>query len=442
MKDFKIMGVSLPIFGAVGVVLLMAIWLGVLPSGMIGAFALMMFIGALLDIIGNKTPIVKDYFGGGPIVVIFVSSALVFYKVLPAEVITNIKNFMETGALKAFNAEGEAILVGYKSGFLDFYIAALITGSILGMNRKLLIKAAIRYLPAIFGGLFVSLVLVYITGLVMGYGGMEAVYYVGIPIMGGGMGAGAVPLSQIFGGALGVEPTEVLSKLVPAVALGNALAIVAGGLLDKLGKVKPEWTGNGKLLISSDDFGINDKEEVEDTGLMGYGIGILVATAFFIFGSIVAKFVPDVHAYAWMIIAVGIVKAFGFMPRNYELNSQKWYKFVATNFTAALLVGIGVAYTNLGQVIDAFSLTYLILVTVVVIGAIIGSAIVGRMVGFYPIEAAITAGLCMANMGGTGDVAVLGAAKRMELMPFAQISSRIGGAIMLLLASGLIAILG
>ena len=76
-----------------------------------------------------------------------------------------------------------------------------------------------------------------------------------------------------------------------------------------------------------------------------------------------------------------------------------------------------------------------------VLGAIIGSALVGRLVGFYPVESAITAGLCMANMGGTGDVAVLSAANRMELMPFAQISSRIGGAFMLILASVLLQII-
>ena len=40
-------------------------------------------------------------------------------------------------------------------GFLNFYIAALITGSILGMDTKLLIKAGLKYLPVIIGGVFV-----------------------------------------------------------------------------------------------------------------------------------------------------------------------------------------------------------------------------------------------------------------------------------------------
>ncbi|TDX29867.1 2-hydroxycarboxylate transporter family protein [Modicisalibacter xianhensis] len=66
---------------------------------------------------------------------------------------------------------------------------------------------------------------------------------------------------------------------------------------------------------------------------------------------------------------------------------------------------------------------------------IAGAAFGAGLVGFYPIESAITAGLCMVNMGGTGDVAVLSAARRMSLMPFAQISSRLGGALILLISS-------
>ena len=142
-----------------------------------------------------------------------------------------------------------------------------------------------------------------------------------------------------------------------------------------------------------------------------------------------------------MIISVAVVKALGVLPQKYEICCYQWFQFVMKNLTGVLLVGIGVAYTNLGQIISAFSAEYLMLVGVTVIGAIVGSGLVGRIVGFYFVESSITAGLCMANMGGTGDVAVLSAADRMELMPFAQISSRIGGAFMLILASVLLQII-
>jgi Na+/citrate or Na+/malate symporter len=50
------------------------------------------------------------------------------------------------------------------------------------------------------------------------------------------------------------------------------------------------------------------------------------------------------------------------------------------------------------------------------------------------VEAALAGGLGMAAMGQTGDIASLSAAKRMELLPFTTLSTRLGGAIILLLA--------
>lgn len=414
-SKFKLAGIEMKYFIPIFLVIIICTALGKLPAGMLGALPLMIVIGVIFDFIGNKTPIIKDYLGGGPIVIVFLSAFLVYYNLIPEKALNIMVNFTS------------------KESFLDFYIAALIVGSILGMNRNLLIKAALGYLPVILGGVVVSLLLTGVVGLITGYGFLKAIFFIAIPIMGGGMGAGAIPLAQIFSESFKQTPTELLAIMVPAVALGNALAIVCGGLLDKLGKKYPSFSGNGKLLKSQEEI-VEKNEENKKIEYEELGIGLVIATTFFAFGSLLSKFIL-VHSYALMIISVAICKLLGVIEPYYESCCSKWFNFVVKNFTIPLLVGVGVAYTSIEQVISSFSLIYFILVVTTVVGAIIGTAIVGHFVGFYIIEGSITAGLCMANMGGTGDVAVLSAANRMSLMPFAQISSRIGGAFMLLLTS-------
>jgi CCS family citrate carrier protein len=432
---FQLYGMPWYFFVIFAAVVLAATYLGKLPKGMIGAFPIMIVIGAVFGLIGDKLPIVNTFLGGSAIVIIFGTAALNTFKILPEAAIKIINNF-EVG-----------------EGFLDFYIASLITGSIMGMNRKLLIKAAIRYLPAILGGLLAAIGLTALVGAVSGYGAKQAILYICIPIMGGGMGAGAVPLSKIFGESLGRDPAEVINIMIPAVALGNALAIVSGGLLNRIGKLKTSLTGgdgaNAQLMRvkeaeAAKELMIDPEYDRarNSINLIQMGSGLFIATSFFVFGQIINKYAPAIHGYAWMIISVAIVKALGLLPQKFEICCYQWFQFVMNNLTGVLLVGIGIAYTDLGQIAAAFSPQYLLLVFVTVLGAIIGSGFVGRLVGFFPIDSSITAGLCMANMGGTGDVAVLSASNRMELMPFAQISSRIGGAFILILSSVLLQILG
>ena len=433
-KDgYKLFNLPWPVFAICSAVILLCAYLGWLPTGMAGCFAFMIVIGTVLNEIGERTPIINSYLGGGAIVIIFGSALLNYFNLLPTKTVDGESvSYVFKGITTFFKGDG---------AFLDFYIAALITGSILGMNRKLLMKAAARYFPAIFGGLILSFALCVGLGAITGFGAVKALLLIALPIMGGGMGAGATPLSKIF------ESTGTMSA-------ADAISIVMAGIIVKIIKDK-KWNGNGALMQA----GSVDPKELEispemqkkrdDINVINLGIGLLVSCSFFIWGFILSglwkNYVSStvtIHAYAWMIITVAICKIFNLIPEHIEIACYQWFQFIMKNLTTTLLVGIGLCYLNINTVIETFTLQYLLLCLVTCLGAFFGAAIVGKLVGFYPVESGLTAGLCMANMGGTGDVAVLSAANRMELMPFAQISSRLGGAIILLLGSLMLSLLG
>ncbi|WP_261802181.1 2-hydroxycarboxylate transporter family protein [Vibrio metschnikovii] len=392
-----------------------------LPTGIIGAIGVMVVVGYILNLIGDKTPIINQFFGGGAIVVIFGSSYLFHSGIMPHETTETVTTFVKGG------------------GFLSFFIASLVTGSILGMDTQVLKKAALKYIPVILGGVACAFLFAGLVGSLLGEEFFSSVMLIALPIMGGGMGAGAVPLVEIMSGNTGMSAEMLLSKMVPALAIGNAMAIVIAGLLDKLGKVYPSLTGNGQLIRGNAEQPVASENE-SPISINVLGIGALLAITMYFVGTMLSD-VISMHPYALMILFVALVKVMGLIPRELEKAAHGWYKFVVDNLTPALLVGIGVAYTDLNQILASLTMVYFLMVLATVLGAVVGAALIGRLIGFNPIEAAITAGLCMANMGGTGDVAVLAASKRMELMPFAQISSRIGGALMLIMATFIIELL-
>jgi len=452
-KPFQLFNLPLPIFLIITAVTILATYLGVLPVNMTGCFLFMIVLGTILGWIGDHTPIIKDFLGGGAIVCIFGSALLVYFGILPAAKTVDgatVYNMslplgnldLVGGITKFFKGDG---------AFLDWYIAALITGSILGMNRKLLVKAAARYFPAIFGGLILAFGLCMGIAAIMGYPVINALLLIALPIMGGGMGAGATPLSKIFESSSSMSAAEALSVMTPAVAIGNAVSIVLAGILVKV--IKGKMNGNGSLMkagsIDPKELEISPemKAKRDNVSLTNLGIGLLTSGAFFAWGFILAGAWKalgtgiTIHAYAWMIITVAICKITNIIPERIEIACYQWFQFIMKNMTNMLLVGIGICYLEISTVISSFSVTYLILCAATCIGAFVGAAVIGRVVGFYPFESGVTAGLCMSNMGGTGDVAVLSAANRMELMPFAQISSRLGGAVILLLASLMLSVL-
>ncbi len=109
-------------------------------------------------------------------------------------------------------------------------------------------------------------------------------------------------------------------------------------------------------------------------------------------------------------------------------------KAITKNIVILIMVGVGVE-TDLVELRDAITFGNVVMSFLIVVGAVIGSGLVGHLVGFFFVDSAVTAGLCMANRGGSGDLAVLGAADRMDLISYAQLSSRLGGGIILVIGS-------
>ena len=398
---------------------LLAMYLGVLPAGIIGVACLLLPLALILEPLGDRIPILKDYLGGSPLLLIFVGAALVHFKFLPEGVVKSFDAFMKESG----------------SNFLDFFICSLMTGAILGIHSKMLLKAGLRFAAPVVGGLTLSCALLALVGLAAGRGWKELVLNIGFPILGGGMGGGAVPMAKVVNGATGQDMKQILSVFVPAVVLGNAFSIITAALLDRLGGKFPQLSGNGVLLKDPTLVQAEPKIEFSVWNLV---IGGTVACGFYACGKILNHFVPSVHNLAWMVLAVALCNIAGIIPAYIISACYSWFKFVVKAFVGIVLLAIGVVFTDLGEVIRSITPYYVLLCATVVIGASLGAGLVGRLVGFYFIESAITAGLCMTNMGGTGDVAVLSASKRMQLMPFARISTSIGGALIIFLC-GLLA---
>lgn len=419
--QIRIMGMSLPIYLLIAVIILFATVTEKIPNNMVGALAVMMVLGSMLNLLGNKIPIIRSYLGGGAVFCIFASSFLATFCILPSSVIQNCESFMN------------------EVGFLDFYIAALITGSILGMDRELLKKASVRFLPVSFLSMFCAIVMAGFVGMLMGRGFGDTILYIAMPMMSGGMGAGVMPLSEIYASATGIEQAQIISQMIPASAIGNVLAIICAAFLAKLGQSFPSWNGNGALMKEE---GKEKKSEKAAIDLLQMGTGLLMAFTFFIVGTIINEIFPNVHAYAFMIIIVVLCKIAGVVPEKYENAAVQWSQFVMKNFTSALLAGIGIALLDLKELAAALSPQFLCICVAIILTVALCAGVFGKKIGFYPIEASITAGLCTNSMGGTGNIAVLSASDRMGLIPFAQMATRLGGALILISSSFLIQVFG
>ena len=422
LSQFKIFGLPLTLYAFLFAVVLVAHMADVLPKNIVGGFGFMFVFGAIFGEIGKRLPYFNKYIGGAPVMIFLVAAWFVHAGLLTQREITTVTNVMK------------------QTGFLNLFIAVLITGSILAVKRQLLLKSLVGYIPTILAAVAGASIMGIIGGMLFGIPVDQIMMLYVLPIMGGGNGAGAIPLSEIYESVTGGSKEQYYSVAIAILTIANIVAIIVAAVLNTIGKKAPALTGNGDLVRNATLGDVEDGEAPKITA-REIAIGLMLSACVYTLSyALSKKILPGfgdvkIHTFAYMVIIIAIINACGLCTEEIKEGAKRLGSFFSGQLLWVLMVGVGVAYTDLGEIINALTFANLIIASLIVIGAVFGAALGGWVMGFYPIESSITAGLCMANRGGSGDLEVLAAADRMSLLSYAQISSRLGGGIVLVIAS-------
>jgi malate:Na+ symporter len=415
---WKIMALRIGIVPIPIYVILVAVLVGFTYNGDIKGeistmIAVLVIGGFTCAEIGKRLPVLRNI-GAAAIFATFVPSALAYYKLLPPQIEKSVVEFTKY------------------TNFLYLFIACIIVGSILGMDRKVLVQGFLKiFVPLAVGSIAAGIVGT-VVGTLLGMGASHTFFFVVIPIMAGGVGEGAIPLSVGYSEILGQPQGDMFAQVLPPVMLGSLTAILLAGTLNYVGKQYPSLTGEGRLQPGEHDEMDPAKQDAEDETGAPIDVGTiaaagLAAITLYLLGVMCYRLFGLPAPVAMLFLAV-LAKLVSAVPPHLQQGGFVVYKFFSTAVTYPLLFAIGVSMTPWDKLIAAFNLPNLITIVSTVATLMATGGLIGRWLNMYPIEAAII-NACHSGQGGTGDVAILTAANRMQLMPFAQIATRIGGAI-------------
>ena len=370
--------------------------------------------------IGKRIPGLRSL-GAAAVFATFIPSYLVYAKIMPLPLAGAVKDFTKS------------------SQILYLYIAAIVVGSILSMDRKVLVQGFLKIFVPVVSGSVLAGVVGMALGLAFGLDPSHTFFFIVVPVMAGGVGEGAIPLSVGYAAILHQDAGVLLADILPSVMFGSLAATVLGGTFNHLGRLRPAWSGGGVLQIGEHD----DPGLMTDTPQVAVGPVYIAAAgatviAFYMTGLLVQRLCGFPAPITMLALAV-VANILRLVSRELKWGAYAYYKFFSTAVTYPLLFAIGVALTPWDKLLAAFTVSRLIIIAAMVATLFGSGFFIGRKIGMYPIEAAIVTG-CRASQGGTGDVAILTAADRLQLMPFAQIATRIGGALTVTLALALYAL--
>lgn len=413
--DYRVGGVlPFPVFAIILGIAAFFVTRGKVPSDIMVNMAVLAAGGFACAELGRRLPVIRNI-GAAAIFATFIPSYLVYAHLLPQPVAASITTFTKS------------------SNILFLFIASIIVGSILGMDRRVLVGGFLKiFAPLALGSLAAGLVGCGV-GAALGLGLHHTFFKVVVPIMAGGVGEGAVPLSIGYA-AISHQPQGALfAEVLPAVMFGSLTAIILAGGLNFLGKRRPDLTGEGRLQVGEADIDLSSEGPERPRAAVETVAGAAVMAVTFYLVGVVGQKLWEFPAPVTMLLIAVVVKLGRLAPPQLEQGAYGVYQFFRVGVTYPLLFAIGVAMTPWDKLVAAFNAPTIITIVATVSTLMATGFAVARLLGMYPIDVAIV-NACHSGQGGTGDVAILSASNRMQLMPFSQVATRIGGAITVTLA--------
>nr|WP_312579232.1 2-hydroxycarboxylate transporter family protein [Sedimentibacter sp.] len=390
-----------------------------LPEGFMGSFAFLMAIGGILSWIGVITPIIREI-GGFLFMPLF--GALFLYK---------------AGLLPEAGMESAQILMS--NGLQMFFVSAIVVGSILSMDRKLLLSSVLRYIPVLLITQIFAIVFAFLAAIITGTSIYDAVFFIAAPCMTGGSSGAIATLPALYSSILGKDVSSLGGTMLAVAMIGEYIAVIFVVVMKVLAEKFPNAMGNGhgQLLKKESDFLKEARKnwvQYEDSSLdySQLGAGLFVTVAIMTCGVVLSGLIPQIVYIAWAIIICIGIKAINILPDSICRTTNYWGQFAIKNILIILVTALGLSSMGSVSMSSAFSISTLVIIVITFIGAVLGSILASHLFGLYRYEGSLTAAMCACNIGASGDLQMLVLSDRVNLLAFATISTRIGGGLMLI----------
>lgn len=416
-----------------------------------------MVLSGIFKAIGKNTPILRNI-GGGAILCLLVPSFIFTFPIIKSsewtrftKIFKDNRNFVNKDGLMAFS---------------QFFVAFLVAGSLLSINKNVLKNAIKKFLPLVVISLFISASVVGTIGFLLkpikdlGIPGISpdrsfvnAICFIFIPISCGGITCGIVPLTKIMSQGNAAFEEKFSSIIMPSLIVGGIMSVIVSGLIKTFFKNSKYNSPTGQLekeiLFENKNTNIK-KTESKEENISDDKIktGFIIVFALYILSSLLrystvlllqsvlknaSNLVPPVIVF--LVLIIFLLKLSDLIPSYYVERVNQASKFVTTHFSDAMLIIVGIGLNFNTFINKCQELPFIITCLCCVITTASAAAFLGNKMGYYPVQSSISAGLCANSIGGAGNLAILEASDSKQLMPFAQISTRIGGDIIVIVAS-------